>query len=107
MAVTYEWVIEGIDAWGDIEDVHHADTYVEALKLAGHLRGVWPSVDVGLVRDVGNDVEGLTDRAWAYVVDGKLPETFNYGGADEELGIPDQDSGIPVPKRFHAEVAKA
>lgn len=97
MATRYEWVIETLepDGSGDIAEVNHETTYAAALAWAADIDG---EVDIGLVRDVGNDAEGLTDRAWAYVRDGHLPETFTYGA--------DEDSGIRVPKRFHAEVAR-
>ena len=36
--------------------------------------------------------EGLEDRQWAYIEDGKLPEEF--------------DGGEKVPKRFHEEVER-
>ena len=50
--------------------------------------------DFGLVRDEGNEIDGLTDRYWAYVKGGKLPEYFS-----DSMGVPIK---IKVPKRFHA-----
>ena len=88
---TYEWDIEtyydGPDS--DIEDHCFFDKLTEMpnrddFELYNELV---------LVRDVGNEIEGLNDRAWAYVKDGKLPEFFG--------------NGVRVPKRFHTELAKA
>jgi len=61
-----------------------------------------PTMRLVLVRDKGNDLDGLVDRAWAYVDDNWfLPKTFTY------CGEPEEDSGIPVPKRFHRMIARA
>jgi hypothetical protein len=96
MTTTYEWVIETLEDEGeDIAEVNHAETYAEALRWASSIEGRY---DIGLVRDVGNDLVGITDRAWAYVKEGALPETFSYGAGE--------DSGIRVPKRFHEELAR-
>ncbi len=97
MSVTYEWDVEELDGPDapdvEIVDHHHCDSYAEAVVILGRLGAPGRIV---LVRDVGNNLEGLTDRAWAYLVDGKLPDTFTYGA--------DEDSGIRVPKRFHQEI---
>lgn len=93
MATTYEWIVETLDDDGDdIMEVDHFDTYAEARDYAAKQA----RASVGLVRDVGNDVEGLTDRLWAYVVDGKLPEVFEQGH--------DMPTEVRVPKRFAQEV---
>lgn len=98
MAVIYEWIVETLESATDddpdILEVHHTDTLAEARAWAATIE---EPTRIGLVRDVGNDIEGLTDRAWAYLENGKLPETFTYGA--------DEDSGIHVPKRFHRETA--
>lgn len=100
MATTYEWSVEfcdGPEDEADILDSIFRDTYAEALADGQNDgRENWRIV---LVRNVGDDLEGLTDRAWAYIRDGALPETFTYGA--------DEDSGIRVPKRFHDEVKRA
>ncbi len=99
MAVTYEWDVEELEAPDtgdndpDILDHHFCDTYADAVRIAAE----YPARRIVLVRNVGNDTEGLTDRAWAYVSGGKLPATFTYAA--------DEDSGIAVPVRFHKEVA--
>lgn len=99
MTVSYEWDIERFDAEsGDIIDHDHRDRLAEyapdvlrsALRQDLDLRLV-------LVRDVGNDADGLTDRAWAYAKAGKLPEVFE----DDQQ----HPTNTKVPKRFHAELA--
>ena len=45
-----------------------------------------------LVRDVGNDFDGLTCRSWAYPENNKMPTEF--------------DDGTKVPKRFLIEYEK-
>ena len=89
--VDYEWDLEPFDpVSGDVLDHDHSDT------CPGLPRE--PNVQLVLVRDVceyeeSPDADGdLADRAWAYVVDGKLPEAFS--------------NGERVPKRFHTELAK-
>jgi len=49
-----------------------------------------------LVRNEGGDVEGLTGRLWAYVVDGKLPEYFE----DATRSV----TGYKVPKKYHSQL---
>lgn len=98
--VNYEWLIEIIDLDGgsddlddaDIIEVNHADTYAEALKYAESQE---QPVRIGLVRDRGNDLDGLLDRQWAYLTAGTmgtLPECF--------------DGGAKVPARFHNELKR-
>ena len=87
MAVSYEWIVEelsqdeGDDP--DIVEVHHFESYAEA--LASDPRGRFR---IGVVRDVGNSVDGLTDRSWAYVEGGKLPSHFDYGAGEEVARVP-------------------
>lgn len=92
--VSYEWDIETFVAPdGDIIDHHHSNT------IAGFApQDVWAALngDVNsetnistrlvLVRDVGDEVDGMTDRQWAYVEDMRFPDAF--------------DNGALVPKRF-------
>lgn len=98
MAVTYEWAVEtttNVDTGeyekGEILDVNHFDTFAEAKE---HADGpCWAGCEevLVLVRDTDSD------RAWAYMVDGKLPTHFTdaYGRAVAK-----------VPERYHREVAK-
>ncbi len=45
-----------------------------------------------LVRDEGDEFDGVTNRSWAYEDEGKMPKEF--------------DNGISVPKRFLAEYGR-
>ena len=91
--VSYEWDLEEVDEYGDIVDHHWCD------KCPG--LPTEPNLELVLIRDVHRGLAGddfnmsadLEHRSWAYVRDGKLPEFF--------------DDGEKVPKRFHAELAKA
>lgn len=91
--VYYEWDIEIWEEDGEDIIDHQHDEKCPTRPLLANERLV-------LVRDVGNDIEGLVDRSWAYVrEDGTLPERFDYG-LPEELGV-------QVPKRFHEELKRA
>ena len=91
--VGYEWVIEAVDEYGDIQSITHADILSKAFEYKDffHTEG-WERVEIGLVRDVGDDIDGLQNRQWAYLEDDKLPATF--------------DGGAKIPKRFLEEVSK-
>jgi hypothetical protein len=90
MATTYEWKVEELISAEDrdILDVHHWTTYAEAVANApkDHV------FEICLVRNVGNDEDGITDRKHAYVNKGVLSEHFDEGG-------------VP-PKQYAAEVAR-
>lgn len=104
MTTTYEWDIEEFDYDPAAEDPqagdiiehsfaeHLAEFSADDLKAALQCAGK----RLVLVRNVGNDLDGITDRLWAYVVDGKLPEFFNAAGPL---------TSIAVPKRYIAELA--
>ena len=85
--VDYEWDIETVDEYDDIQDHHHSDVCFDLIKYP-----LKESERLVLVRDVGNDDDGLQDRQWAYVDASGLPDFF--------------DGGAKVPKRFHKELAK-
>ena len=53
-----------------------------------------PDSRLGLTRNIGNDAEGLIDRTWAYVENGKLQEYFQTAGGSDDT---------KVPARFHKE----
>ena len=99
--VGYEWTIEVVrtydDGINDIDDLDFWDTYAE-VKRAASAKQVEPDcrLDIGLVRHRYDEYGDLIDTEWAYMVDGKLPETF-----EDARGRP----GSRVPARFHAEVA--
>jgi hypothetical protein len=86
--VQYEWTLETLDD-GDIIDSNFSDTLTfDKSDLDGK--------DLGLVRNEGNEADGVTDRLWAYVKDGKLPECFS-----DSMGTL---VAIKVPQRFHNEL---
>lgn len=94
-AIGYEWVIEPEDNDGDIIEVSHRDTLREALEDAdAYLENPEVAdVAIGLVRDAGDEIEGVQDRQWAYLEDnGELPYEF--------------DGGARVPQRFHEEARR-
>lgn len=94
MGVFYEWDIEKVDENEDIVDHDFQD------KLAGF--GALPTINGGqyrlvLVRNIGDEDEGVTDREWAYTV-----------WSNGSWVLPDRfDGGAKVPKRFHAELLRA
>jgi hypothetical protein len=94
--IAYEWDVEEVDAHEDIVDHNFCDSLKPLLEHYGSAitagNGTFRLV---LVRDVGNDVDGLIDRHWAYVRNGKLPQFFSDGIAD---------TGHRVPARFHREL---
>lgn len=108
MAVIYEWDVEeleeapselnGFDP--DIVDHTFCDSYRQAVETLKMFQTVFEvPARIVLVRDVGNANEGITDRSWAYLnEDGTMPIYFEYGAGEQSL--------IPVPKRFHDEVAR-
>ena len=97
--ITYEWDVEEVDLHEDIVDHHHCDDLKPLLDHFGSAittrTGTFRLV---LVRDVGNDVDGLIDRHWAYVRNGELPQFFSDGLTDVRHR---------VPARFHRELIRA
>lgn len=92
MPVTYEWVTEELDGFGEdpeIIDTYASDTYAEALAKGIRVGGAFR---VGLRRDRGDNVEGLLERHYAYVTGGKLQTTMESCDGAED--------GPPTPKRF-------
>lgn len=87
--VAYEWTLETVED-GDIVDSNFVDSLTEInnADLTGK--------DLGLVRNEGNENDGVTNRLWAYVKDGKLPDYFQ----DAYL----QNTSIKIPARFHKEL---
>jgi hypothetical protein len=98
--VYYEWCIEYVDQYGDIQDNNHSDTLdyrEDDLKEAlagGGVEGKDHS-ELVLIRNISNEHEGVVDRSWAYVKKGSLPEFFSQAN--------DSD-GEKVPQRFHREL---
>lgn len=86
----YEWDYETIDEYGDVIDHNFSNklffySYIDITPV------------LALVRDSGNEIDGLNNRAWAYVRDGVLPDHFtdSYGCVIAK-----------VPKRFKTEFEK-
>ena len=89
MTVEYEWCIEYTDQFGDIHDHDRSPILAE----------LYPTLDyehlhprVCLIRDQGNDDDGLLERGYAYPVDGVMPSEF--------------DCGHKVPAKYHKEWAR-
>lgn len=97
--IRYEWLIDVMepDDSGDVFEVHHFDTLAEARAYVANNPD--EICEVGLVRDVGNDAEGVIDRQWAYFdEDGKLPERMDWGGGET--------GGVKIPKHFLREAGQ-
>ena len=97
--VNYEWVWEYSDSGEDrdIYDLEHGDTlinlgqsrldqYKGEITEHGYLI---VRAELALIRDVGNDLEGLLDREYAYVKNNELPEFIG---------------GSKVPQKYHKEL---
>ena len=93
MGVSYEWDIEEVDENGDVQD-HDCRAHLTDFGISPVIDG--ERYQLVLVRNVGNDSDGLTERDWAYAErhNGRwvLPEHF--------------EGGKPVPQRYHEELAK-
>jgi hypothetical protein len=81
LKVTYEWIVEQMDAEGDIYDTSAFDTLPEAQAFAALCD---MPCDIGLRRDRGDDLNGIVDRGTAYSGDARF------------------DDGAEVPQRFRA-----
>lgn len=86
----YEWDFERFEpVGGDVLDHDHRD------RLRDFGRLPEKGERIVLVRDVICEFDGVIDRGWAYVEDGRLPEYFM--GSDEE---------VRVPKKYHRELER-
>jgi len=90
MSVKYEWTIE------ELEDGEVIDSDFRDKLLEFNFSHFTTDIYLGLVRNEGNDIDGLTNRLWAYVKDGKLPDYFQ----DAYL----QNTSIKIPARFYKEL---
>jgi len=95
--IYYEWCVESVvRETGDIEDLNFVGTFACARSE--------PQTDdrydyeIVLVRNEGNEDEGVTGRLWAYVEDGVLPEFFANASGNA--------TNVKVPKKFHKETKK-
>ena len=89
----YEWRLNFVDEYGDIEHIDFFDTYAEAAKWLKHYENDGAS-EIELQRTVIDAAESVEDIFYATVVDGKLPEYFD-------------DCSVRVTAAHHAEVAWA
>lgn len=86
----YEWDYETVDEHGDVIDHNHRSR-------------LWQFNDADktdwlvLVRDEGDEANGLENRSWAYVKEGILPKYFQDA---------DNHNTAKVPKRFHEELRR-
>lgn len=81
--IEYEWTLEIIQD-GDIIDSDFQDTLnFDKEDLKGN--------DLGLVRNEGNEREGLTNRFWAYCKNCSLPDYFsNENGEETKYKVPEK-----------------
>ena len=99
--LSIEWLVETLDGPlsedPDIIEVQHCQTYAQARRWADDIEvNVGVYAQIGLVRDRGNEADGLICRSWAYIEDGVLPEFFEdaYGN---KVAV--------VPARYRREIA--
>lgn len=86
METTYEWVAEPLDEYGDIIDPLFGSSLKEVKSFAENYEGAI-ATHYALVRNTGDDDDGLQERGYAYLQpDGMLEARFC--------------NGYRVPKRF-------
>ena len=90
MAVDYEWCVETVLRNGDIEDLDFADSLAEAKSwVCENADDCEHDYRIVLLRTVGNDLEGETDRLYAYLEDnGLMPEFFSDFGYSTKVRVP-------------------
>lgn len=95
--VNYEWCIEHYtdDEFQDITDNNFSDSL--NFDQNDFQADDGEKTRLVLVRNEGNEKDGLEDRHWAYVEDGKLPKFF----ADALGGF----IGYEVPQKFHKQLS--
>lgn len=93
-SVDYEWDIEAMEG-EDIVDHDHRDELNGFQKDC--LKEALALGTLVLVRTVGNEDDGVTDRTWAYVKNNELPECFS-----NSLGNP----CTKVPSKFKNELKR-
>jgi hypothetical protein len=77
--ISYQWDVETVDEHGDIQDHEHGEL-ANLLALFGSdiLTGT-ASQRLVLIRNKWNDIDGVTDRQFAYIKSGVLPDEFEGG----------------------------
>ena len=99
---TYEWVVEPTDKHGDIIDPLFWDSYADAVACWRDAFNQFPEatkVHIALVQNVGNDIDGLTDRGYSYISDenGRLAEYFDN---DKKVPTRFADKIYLLPRRL-------
>lgn len=94
--VEYEWCIEHYtdDEFQDITNNDFSDKLDFSKDNFEPTEG--EKTRLVLVRNEGNEDDGLEDRNWAYVENNKLPKFFA-----DSIG---EFTGYEVPQRFHKEL---
>ncbi len=64
--ITYEYCCEYVDEYGDILDTDFADKLSD-IYPSRFIKGYTNKRQFCIVRTVGSEAEGITDRSWAYV----------------------------------------
>lgn len=88
--VCYEWCYETVDENGDIDEVDFEEKLI-------NFQDNRKTDTLCLMRREGNEIDGEQDRLYAYVENGKLPETFS-----DCSGRP---IAINVPQKFIKELS--
>lgn len=83
--IIYEWDVEEYDEDGEILDHNF---YKECPSVPTE-----PNKSLVLIRDVVHEFDGVIQRNWAYVTNGKLPEFFD-------------NTFIKIPNKYHKELNK-
>lgn len=91
MPALYEWTVETVDEYGDIQECVFYDKLNEVQALEDNER-------IGLVRYAGNEDDGESDRQYAYFTD----THDEYTEIDHFVF----DGGAKVPKRFRDQFEK-
>ncbi|MCP4393395.1 MAG: hypothetical protein GY804_03880 [Alphaproteobacteria bacterium] len=89
--VDYEWCIEYVDSNEDIQDHYHGECLSEVMKQNETItvQGEECKPRLVLIRNEGNDFDGLNDRFWCYPVDGELPLNFcDAFGRETKIKVP-------------------
>jgi hypothetical protein len=101
--ISYEWAIECQDSFGDIQSVNFSDSYSDAKRIQAEEQADWHKVEIAVVRTEGNQLEGIKERYYSYVLETGLLEPQFSSYHTEDGGAND---GPNVPQRFHKEVLK-
>ena len=91
MSTEYEWAIEWTDENEEIMDVYHADRVAD-LSTTPQDGVERCKAILCLIWSIGNDLDGLQDKSYAYPINGKLPNEF--------------ENGKSIPSRFQKELAE-